>query len=182
MPSIVQLDRVTSSNRFTYMFSNWLHGKYNKQSIGADVQIFLVGFLSATSNDVPQFWQASSSSYSADPIHIGMIYRRRGVQIIDAQLFNNISKDAVHSQLYFHATCPTTNQVETWKPIQKTYFGRSFFLKLSTSIVYINMYSHVKVEVQTHIRKVHTEMTILGLIRKKSYRKVENMIFVFQGT
>ena len=73
---------------FTYMFPNWLHGMYNKQSIGADVQIFLVGFLSATSNDVPWFWQTSSSSYSANSIHIGMIYRWRGVHIMDAQLFN----------------------------------------------------------------------------------------------
>lgn len=61
----------------------------------------------------------------------------------------------------------------------KNIFQVFIFLKLSTSIVYINMYSRVKVEIQTHVRKVHTEMTILGLIRKNLMEKLKNMIFVF---
>lgn len=55
----------------------------------------------------------------------------------------------------------------------KNIFQVFIFLKLSTSIVYINMYSRVKVEIQTHVRKVHIEMTILGLIRKNLMEKLK---------
>jgi hypothetical protein len=46
-----------------------------------------------------------------------------------------------------------TYYVETWKPIQKTYFFVQKFLKLGTYKVHINMYSNEKLEIQTQTRK-----------------------------
>jgi len=42
-------------------------------------------------------------------------------------------------------------KVETWKPIQKCILVVQKFLKLGTSIVHTNMYSHAKVGIQTRI-------------------------------
>ena len=110
-----------------------------------------------------------------------MIYRWRGVHIMDAQLFNKYKQGYCSLIGVFpcHLSCHKLGgNIETNS--KNIFRAFNFFLKLSTSIVYINMYSHVKVEIQTHIRKVHTEMTILGLIRKNRTKKLKTWFLSFR--
>jgi hypothetical protein len=76
----------------------------------------------------------------------------------------------------------TTNYVEMWKLIQKTYFSSSKKFKLlGTSIVHTNVYSHEKVRMQIQTRKMHMKMTNLRCIctRRNSWNLVFYCIYTW---